>query len=254
MATQGPFFNVGNEELLRRVNSQPSGSPAVKAERQELLSRGFSTKDLRRLHARVPQPPKSRIHGQKIFLVLFGLAVAGMVIEANKNPASTGVLAANIRFSRDVALSWAGKPNTIALLTTPELRDAVSDLSTMDSPDPQTVQWLRLARAEWGKRAYEEKGAVVMDAAKLMCPKSERRSTDRLKQAMAKHPEWGDDVLAAVTCHYVQIGMTPAQVRASWGDPEEVNRTILPGTVHEQWVYGNSYVYLEDGIVTAIQN
>jgi hypothetical protein len=45
VATQGPFFNVGNDELLRRVNSRPLGSLEVEAERKELLSRGFSPKD-----------------------------------------------------------------------------------------------------------------------------------------------------------------------------------------------------------------
>jgi hypothetical protein len=45
VATQGPFFNVGNDDLLRRVNSRPLGSLEVEAERKELLSRGFSPKD-----------------------------------------------------------------------------------------------------------------------------------------------------------------------------------------------------------------
>lgn len=54
----------------------------------------------------------------------------------------------------------------------------------------------------------------------------------------------------------VAIGMTAKQVRASnWGAPAKINRSTGSYGVHEQWVYsGNNYIYLENGIVTSIQN
>ena len=50
--------------------------------------------------------------------------------------------------------------------------------------------------------------------------------------------------------------MTPTEVRKStWGSPLEINKTETAYGVSEQWVYsGNSYIYLDDGIVTAIQD
>lgn len=52
----------------------------------------------------------------------------------------------------------------------------------------------------------------------------------------------------------VSIGMTADQVRAScWGKPERINQTITARGKHEQWIYGRSYVYLENGTVTSIQ-
>ena len=52
----------------------------------------------------------------------------------------------------------------------------------------------------------------------------------------------------------VNIGMSKAQVLAScWGKPQRVNTTYTAGLQHEQWVYGNNYVYLRDGVVTSIQ-
>lgn len=53
-----------------------------------------------------------------------------------------------------------------------------------------------------------------------------------------------------------QIGMTAEEVRnSSWGSPKDINRTTTANGVDEQWVYsGYRYVYLEDGIVTAIQD
>lgn len=51
------------------------------------------------------------------------------------------------------------------------------------------------------------------------------------------------------------IGMTASEVReSSWGGPDKINKTTYEFGVHEQWVYSNyRYVYLEDDIVTTIQ-
>ncbi len=53
----------------------------------------------------------------------------------------------------------------------------------------------------------------------------------------------------------VSIGMTAQEVENStWGKPKKINRTTTRYGVSEQWVYSNNrYVYLDDGIVTAIQ-
>ena len=51
------------------------------------------------------------------------------------------------------------------------------------------------------------------------------------------------------------IGMTAEEVKnSSWGKPSDINKTTTAYGIHEQWVYsGNRYIYLDDGIVTAIQ-
>jgi hypothetical protein len=50
--------------------------------------------------------------------------------------------------------------------------------------------------------------------------------------------------------------MTAAEIKESnWGPPEEINRTITAFGTSEQWVYiGYRYIYLENGVVTAIQD
>lgn len=52
-----------------------------------------------------------------------------------------------------------------------------------------------------------------------------------------------------------RIGMTAKEVEKSlWGSPKKVNKTTTIYGVSEQWVYSiDRYVYLENGIVTAIQ-
>lgn len=51
------------------------------------------------------------------------------------------------------------------------------------------------------------------------------------------------------------IGMTAIQVlESSWGEPSEKNITKTVNGTSEQWVYSiGNYIYLENGIVTAIQ-
>lgn len=52
-----------------------------------------------------------------------------------------------------------------------------------------------------------------------------------------------------------EIGMSETDVKlSSWGNPDSINKTKTENGVHEQWVYGNGrYIYLDNGVVTAIQ-
>jgi len=53
----------------------------------------------------------------------------------------------------------------------------------------------------------------------------------------------------------VEIGMSKNMCIESWGNPEDINKTIGNYGVHEQWVYGDGdYLYFEDGKLTTIQN
>ena len=49
--------------------------------------------------------------------------------------------------------------------------------------------------------------------------------------------------------------MTKEMCETSWGMPIDINRTVLRGLTHEQWVYGWAmYLYFNNGILTTIQN
>lgn len=57
----------------------------------------------------------------------------------------------------------------------------------------------------------------------------------------------------------VAIGMSPDQVKRSWGSPCRVNRTISAHGNTEQWVYcydnnRSDYVHFRDGEVSSISN
>lgn len=64
-----------------------------------------------------------------------------------------------------------------------------------------------------------------------------------------------DNKNSSSTMYEPKIGMTAEEVRnSSWGLPKSVNKTTTKYGTNEQWVYPNyNYIYLENGVVTAIQ-
>ena len=67
--------------------------------------------------------------------------------------------------------------------------------------------------------------------------------------------EWSNNVWSAIEDEKVFIGMTSQQAEMSWGKPDSINKTIVGSGTDEQWVYNSgSYLYFENGILTAIQN
>lgn len=66
--------------------------------------------------------------------------------------------------------------------------------------------------------------------------------------------KWSKKVLAAIEKQNISMGMTEKQVLASWGRPSNINRTVGPWGVHEQWVYSGSYLYFENGRLTSWQD
>ncbi|HTT97327.1 MAG TPA: hypothetical protein VMF58_04715 [Rhizomicrobium sp.] len=67
--------------------------------------------------------------------------------------------------------------------------------------------------------------------------------------------KWPARIWSAIEQSTVLIGMTTEQAEMSWDGPSTVNRTIVSGRVHEQWVYSQGrYLYFENGVLTAIQD
>jgi hypothetical protein len=58
----------------------------------------------------------------------------------------------------------------------------------------------------------------------------------------------------AIEGRKIFIGMREGAARCSWGSADKVNRTITARGTDLQIIYGETYVYTENGIVTAIQD
>jgi hypothetical protein len=52
----------------------------------------------------------------------------------------------------------------------------------------------------------------------------------------------------------IWLDMTDNMAIDSWGKPDKINRSVGSWGVHEQWVYGDTYLYFEDGILTSWQD
>jgi len=81
----------------------------------------------------------------------------------------------------------------------------------------------------------------------------EAKRAEAERQALIKKQPKGLQKL--LSDRKIKVGLTKGQVLLSWGKPGDVNTTITARGRREQWVYSlKSYVYFDDGLVTAIQN
>lgn len=53
--------------------------------------------------------------------------------------------------------------------------------------------------------------------------------------------------------HRLAVGMTADQVRESIGEPSRINRTVGRKSISEEWVYGETHLYLDDGVLRSFQ-
>jgi hypothetical protein len=82
-----------------------------------------------------------------------------------------------------------------------------------------------------------------------------KRKLEEKQRANLILEKFGDYYGNLILDSKIIIGMNQDMCRMSWGAPFEINRTIVLGLVHEQWVYSlKNYLYFENGILTAIQN
>jgi hypothetical protein len=68
-----------------------------------------------------------------------------------------------------------------------------------------------------------------------------------------EHKDWARQYCEAIVNGKVMAGMNPEQVRAAWEPPERINRTVTPGHTAEEWVYGYTHLYFDNGVVTSWQ-
>lgn len=52
----------------------------------------------------------------------------------------------------------------------------------------------------------------------------------------------------------IWIGMTKDMLFESWGQPDNINRSVGAWGVHEQMIYGNTNVYIENDVLTSWQD
>lgn len=73
------------------------------------------------------------------------------------------------------------------------------------------------------------------------------------KKADSYKKRFGETNWNTILAGKVKVGMTKEMCKLSWGEPQDINKTITSGKTKEQWVYSDNYLYFDNGILTAIQ-
>ncbi len=80
-----------------------------------------------------------------------------------------------------------------------------------------------------------------------------RDRVDTIKEIMSDFANDSAE-LQNIKAGRVWIGATKDAVIAAWGSPLDINKTITANGEREQWVFrNNNYIYLSNGVVSAIQ-
>lgn len=87
----------------------------------------------------------------------------------------------------------------------------------------------------------------IMNGQKLQLLGSSEKRNALIKKYGAKIGEY-------VVHGKIVIGMTKQMVKDARGLPDDINSTQGSYGTHEQWVYGERYIYFKNGIVTSIQD
>jgi len=167
-------------------------------------------------------------------------------------------LAQNIAtWARVDSLVSAGGAAVVADLSDKDLRIAAGKAASRSAPEVRAVLAAELSRREVLR--YEEKlryrisrvTAKAVENGRADDPKARRQ---KIREAIAAHPDWSDQTLADVVCGVVRLGMTKDQVRAARGGPDRVRRTGTSEGLTELWIYDDwldTYLYFHDAVLVA---
>ena len=109
------------------------------------------------------------------------------------------------------------------------------------------------------KERFKRREKEMIHEAKYLAKNIEDLSYAQKKKEYRKRillDKWGEDLGYKINAGLIEIGFTATMVEEALGHPDNINRTEYSFFIREQWVYNIGkyhYVYLEDGIVTAIQ-
>lgn len=77
----------------------------------------------------------------------------------------------------------------------------------------------------------------------------------RIENYIASTPKLSPEDQKIIRGERFAVGFTSGAVRAAWGEPRRINRTVGVLSVSEQWVYGDgsTYLYFENGVLHSYQ-
>lgn len=80
-------------------------------------------------------------------------------------------------------------------------------------------------------------------------PKPEVVQQKQMSRFTYLENKYGTSMAARLAAGKIWKGMNAEMIRDSWGKPQKVNRVISGNTVKEEWIYNNTWLYLENDIL-----
>jgi hypothetical protein len=62
--------------------------------------------------------------------------------------------------------------------------------------------------------------------------------------------KYGSNMAARLISGKIWKGMSAEMVKDSWGSPKKINRVINSNVVREEWIYNNTWLYIENELLT----
>jgi hypothetical protein len=104
-------------------------------------------------------------------------------------------------------------------------------------------------KQEFEKQKKEEQRKIELQE------REKKEQQERIKFTNDCIAKWGQKMGDYIADGKVVLGMNKEMCIASWGNPIDINRTIVKGLTSEQWVYGwGTYLYFDNGLLSAIQD
>lgn len=157
---------------------------------------------------------------------------------------------------------WQGEPQVNFILT----KGKISNIELLKSGDSKQIDKAAIQAVKdanlktdcisfQGETLYIRTSYVYQDIILTVIPEYERRLPENNYERIAaiKKKKWPQNIKKVVLQKKIQRGMNTEQVRFSWGDPDDINEFVNRFGKQEQWVYGGSYLYFDNGILSSWQ-
>jgi hypothetical protein len=126
-----------------------------------------------------------------------------------------------------------------------------------DSLESYKAQWKLKEAAMEPVRERAKQESIKLRDAQLKATNKQKEETNKQKEEARRSriiKTYGNEIGQKILERKFWIGMTNKMAKESLGNPDEINRTVGSWGVHEQWVYGNTYLYFENSVLTSYQN
>jgi hypothetical protein len=128
------------------------------------------------------------------------------------------------------------------------LRGYINSLYIPSNKDTDRIAELGKAKDE-ARKAEQQRREKDKEKVK----RQEQKKKEEQRKAAIKE-KYGEEKAARILAKEIWLGMTKEMAIDSWGMPQKVNRTLGTFGVHEQWIYGDTYLYFENGFLTSWQD